>query len=191
MSEPLSPRVSPSAPGRGLAGSLQIPPVPEVPRPQARKLLHFRRPEERPFLAEERASITVLFGGLTATHERLIRAVLQGSGYRAERVPATSLTAYHLGRYFGNTGQCNPAYFTIGALIHYLGQLEAGGLSRSQIIDRYVFLTAGGCGPCRFGMYEAEYRLGLRNFFVLTRYNRSVLYAAAVLDLAQEIINMK
>jgi membrane-bound lytic murein transglycosylase B len=32
-----------------------------------------------------------------------------------------------------------------------------------------------------------EYRLGLRNFFVLTRYNRSVLYASAVYDLAQEI----
>ena len=32
-----------------------------------------------------------------------------------------------------------------------------------------------------------EYRLGLRNFFVLTRYNRSVLYASAVCDLAQEI----
>ena len=32
-----------------------------------------------------------------------------------------------------------------------------------------------------------EYRLGLRNFYVLTRYNRSALYAAAVYDLAQEI----
>lgn len=32
-----------------------------------------------------------------------------------------------------------------------------------------------------------EYRLGLRNFYVLTRYNRSVMYASAVEDLAQEI----
>jgi len=32
-----------------------------------------------------------------------------------------------------------------------------------------------------------EYRLGLRNFFVLTRYNRSVLYASAVYDLALEL----
>jgi membrane-bound lytic murein transglycosylase B len=33
----------------------------------------------------------------------------------------------------------------------------------------------------------AEYRLGLRNFYVLTRYNRSALYASAVQDLAQEL----
>ncbi|MBM3367829.1 MAG: lytic murein transglycosylase B [Betaproteobacteria bacterium] len=32
-----------------------------------------------------------------------------------------------------------------------------------------------------------EYRLGLRNFYVLTRYNRSSFYAAAVHDLAQEL----
>ena len=36
-----------------------------------------------------------------------------------------------------------------------------------------------------------EYRLGLRNFFVLTRYNRSALYACAVFDLAREIKNRK
>ncbi len=33
-----------------------------------------------------------------------------------------------------------------------------------------------------------EYRLGLRNFYALTRYNRSALYASAVFDLAQEIL---
>lgn len=32
-----------------------------------------------------------------------------------------------------------------------------------------------------------EYRLGMRNFYVLTRYNRSSFYAAAVYDLAQEL----
>jgi membrane-bound lytic murein transglycosylase B len=33
----------------------------------------------------------------------------------------------------------------------------------------------------------SEFRLGLRNFYVLTRYNRSALYASAVYDLALEI----
>ena len=41
--------------------------------------------------------------------------------------------------------------------------LEAQGLTKQQIIDNYVFFTAGSCGPCRFGMYEAEYRLALQN----------------------------
>ena len=36
-----------------------------------------------------------------------------------------------------------------------------------------------------------EYRLGLRNFYVLTRYNRSALYAAAVHDLSQELKNRR
>jgi membrane-bound lytic murein transglycosylase B len=33
----------------------------------------------------------------------------------------------------------------------------------------------------------SEFRVTLQNFFVLTRYNRSNLYAAAVLDLAAEL----
>jgi membrane-bound lytic murein transglycosylase B len=33
----------------------------------------------------------------------------------------------------------------------------------------------------------SEYRLGLRNFYVITRYNRSVMYASAVCDLAEAI----
>src|SRR5581483_1729657 len=49
------------------------------------------------------------------------------------------------------------------SLIQYLRQLERDGLSREDIIDRYVFFTAGTCGPCRFGMYEAEYRFALQN----------------------------
>ena len=47
--------------------------------------------------------------------------------------------------------------------MQYLQSLEEQGLTKQEIIDRYVFFTAGACGPCRFGMYEAEYRLALRN----------------------------
>jgi predicted nucleotide-binding protein (sugar kinase/HSP70/actin superfamily) len=36
-------------------------------------------------------------------------------------------------------------------------------MSRQEVIDKYVFFTAGSCGPCRFGMYEAEYRLAVQN----------------------------
>jgi membrane-bound lytic murein transglycosylase B len=34
---------------------------------------------------------------------------------------------------------------------------------------------------------ETEYRLGYRNFYVITRYNRSTFYAASVMDLAAEL----
>src|SRR5581483_3850711 len=67
------------------------------------------------------------------------------------------------GKEFGNNGQCNPTYFTVGNLVQYLQFLEKEGLSRQQILDNYVFFTAGSCGPCRFGMYEAEYRFALKN----------------------------
>ncbi len=62
-----------------------------------------------------------------------------------------------------NTGQCNPTYFTVGSLLSALHQLEAQGYSRRRIVDEFVFFTAGSCGPCRFGMYQSEYRLALQN----------------------------
>jgi len=30
-----------------------------------------------------------------------------------------------------------------------------------QVVDKYLFLTAGACGPCRFGTYVTEYRKAL------------------------------
>ena len=124
---------------------------------------HFRRPAERPFTAAERNRVTILFGGLTWKHEKLIQAVFQGSGYRCECLPNPDLRAYHLGRQFGNPGQCNPAYFTVGNLIRYLRGLEERGLQKQEILDNFVFFTSGSCGPCRFGMYESEYRMALEN----------------------------
>ena len=67
------------------------------------------------------------------------------------------------GKEYGNNGQCNPTYFTVGTSIKYLQTLEHRACPAQDIIDNYVFFTAGSCGPCRFGMYEAEYRLALQN----------------------------
>ena len=127
------------------------------------RVMHFRRPVERPFTAAERDHVTILFGGLTAKHEALIKSVFQAAGYRTEILSTADAAAFQLGKEYGNNGQCNPTYFTVGQLIKYLQHLESIGLSRQEIIDGYVFFTAGSCGPCRFGMYEAEYRLALQN----------------------------
>ncbi|HEY0308327.1 MAG TPA: hypothetical protein VGB94_09205 [Acidobacteriaceae bacterium] len=124
---------------------------------------HFHRPKERPFTAEERERVTVLFGGFTWKHERLIAAILRGSGYKCEMLPKPDVTAFAYGKEYGNNGQCNPTYFTIGNLIRHLRTLEEQGLSRERIVEEYIFFTAGSCGPCRFGMYESEYRLALEN----------------------------
>lgn len=126
-------------------------------------VVHFRRPVERPFTAEERDRVTILFGGLTARHDRLIQAVLQSCGHSCQALPQPDLPACLVGKEYCDNSICNPAYFTIGGLIRFLQQLEAAGLSRREILDRYVFFTAGSCGPCRFGMYEAQFRVALRN----------------------------
>ena len=125
-------------------------------------VVHYRLPPERSFTAEERDSVTILFGGLTVKHERLIQAAFDACGFHSQPLPQPDLAACLVGKQYCNPGVCNPAYFTVGNLVRYLQQLEASGLSRQEIIDRYVFFTAGSCGPCRFGMYEAEYRLALR-----------------------------
>ena len=66
--------------------------------------------------------------------------------------------AFQPARNSETTAQCNPTYFTVGNLVQHLQFLEKEGLPRQQILDNFVFFTAGSCGPCRFGMYEAEYR---------------------------------
>jgi len=130
---------------------------------EAKRIDHFKRPLENTFTKDQRANTTILFGGLTWKHEKLIKGVLQGLGYKASEIPTPSKKAFQLGKEYGNNGQCNPTYFTVGNLVEYLQDLEKSGLTKEQIINDYVFFTAGACGPCRFGMYEAEYRLALRN----------------------------
>jgi predicted nucleotide-binding protein (sugar kinase/HSP70/actin superfamily) len=124
---------------------------------------HFHKPIERPFTADQRARTTLLFGGLTWKHEKLVHGALEGLGYKCEVVPTPNVAAFQLGKEYGNNGQCNPTYFTVGNLVQYLQKLEESGIRKEDLINNYIFLTAGACGPCRFGMYEAEYRLALRN----------------------------
>ena len=123
----------------------------------------FKRPKERPFTKSERGHTMLLFGGLTWKHEKLVQGALEGLGYLAAPVPTPNVRAFQTGKEYGNNGQCNPTYFTVGNLVQHLQTLEEQGQTKQEIIDRYVFFTAGACGPCRFGMYEAEYRLALRN----------------------------
>ncbi len=124
---------------------------------------HYRRPVERPFVKADRHRTTILFGGLTTAHEQLITHALHGLGHEGEALPCPDVRAFQTGKEYGNPGQCNPNYFTVGNLVQHLQGLREAGASRDELIDRFVLVTGGACGPCRFGMYEAEYRLALRN----------------------------
>jgi predicted nucleotide-binding protein (sugar kinase/HSP70/actin superfamily) len=115
-----------------------------------------------PFTAEERDSVTILFGGLTWKHERLIEGLLAGAGYRCEHLPETDRAAHEIGKEFCASGLCNPVYFTVGNLIRFLRDKERLGISRADIVRKFVYFTAACGGPCRFGMYEAEFRTALR-----------------------------
>jgi predicted nucleotide-binding protein (sugar kinase/HSP70/actin superfamily) len=116
---------------------------------------------EYAFTAEERGSVTILFGGLTWKHERLIEGLLTGAGYRCQRLPETDRPAHELGKEFCASGLCNPVYFTVGNLIRFLQEREKAGLSRDEIVRKFVYFTAACGGPCRFGLYESEFRTAL------------------------------
>jgi len=119
---------------------------------------HDQHPEIDYASAEE--SI-VLFGGLTPLQDHLLWAAMQSLGGHYVVLPNPDNEAFQLGKAFGNRGQCNPTYFTSGNLIKYLQKLHKEGMSKEAIVRQYVFATASGCGPCRFGMYVTEYRKAL------------------------------
>jgi predicted nucleotide-binding protein (sugar kinase/HSP70/actin superfamily) len=128
-----------------------------------RQAAHFRAPEQRPFTEADAASTTILFGNLTPKHDALIEAVFQGCGYLCRALPTPRRANYETGVEYCNHGLCNPNYYTAGNLIDFLRDLQRDGLSAGEIVDRFVYFTIGGCGPCRFGMYESEYRQALED----------------------------
>lgn len=121
-------------------------------------------PVPRQFLAKDKATTTLLFGGLTMAHDYLVEGALTGLGYRVKHLDCPDNESLRYGKEFGNRGQCNPTYFTVGNLIKYLHHLrDVEGKSKEEIISRYLFVTSGSCGPCRFGTYVTEYRKALRD----------------------------
>lgn len=115
------------------------------------------------FTAEQRAHTTILHAGLTVAHDLFIQSAFRGLGYKVQAMDVPDNDALQMGREFGNRGQCNPTYFTVGNLVKHLKFLESEGMAKEDIIKNYIFSTAGSCGPCRFGTYVTEYRKALRD----------------------------
>ena len=116
------------------------------------------------FTSSQRAHTTILMGGLTRAQDILVRSGLDGLGYKVEALDVPDYEDLHVGKEYGNRGQCNPTYFTVGNLVKHLIDLrEKQGMTSQEVVEKYVFLTAGACGPCRFGTYVTEYRKALRD----------------------------
>ncbi len=129
---------------------------------------HYTAYRPRPFRREEREKVTILFGGLTWKHERLVQGALHNLNYKAEPLPNVSRADLDVGKELIDVGACCPTIFTTGNLISFL-KSKVQDHGRDYVVDRYAFLTAGACGPCRFGQYHESYTmaldgLGLRDF---------------------------
>lgn len=125
---------------------------------------HWVDENPKAFTKAERGTTTVLFGGLTLMQDAFIQAACTGIGYRFKALDVPDNASMQVGKEFGNRGQCNPTYFTVGNLVKYLIYLrDEKGIDTKTIIENYIFTTAGACGPCRFGLYVTEYRKALRD----------------------------
>ncbi|MGO4889086.1 2-hydroxyglutaryl-CoA dehydratase [Anaerobacillus sp. MEB173] len=121
-------------------------------------------PVPRQFLAKDKDSTTLLFGGLTMAHDYLVEGGLKGLGYNVQHLDCPDNDSLRFGKEYGNRGQCNPTYFTVGNLIKHLKHLRyVEGKTKEEIVRNYLFITSGSCGPCRFGTYVTEYRKALRD----------------------------
>src|ERR1700719_1422091 len=116
----------------------------------------------RPFRRDERDEVEILFGGLHWRLERVIQAVFENVGMRARPLPTASKDDLLLGRELADIGQCCPTSFVTGNLANFL-KSEAARIGAAETADKYIYLTAGAGGACRFGQYHQSYELALRN----------------------------
>jgi len=135
---------------------------------QLATVAHYTAYKPKPFTREERDRVTILFGGLTWKHERLIQGALQNMKYNAQPLPNIAREDLDAGKEMIDVGACCPTIFTTGSLVSFLKK-EVQAHGRQEVANNYIFLTAGACGPCRFGQYHESYAmvldgLGLRDF---------------------------
>jgi len=123
---------------------------------------HFRPYSPRPVTKEEMENLEILFGGLHWRAERMLQAVFENLGYKARPLPAATKDDLLLGRELADIGQCCPTSFTTGNLASFLRK-EAKQSGADQVAEKYIYVTAGSCGACRFGQYHESYELALRN----------------------------
>jgi predicted nucleotide-binding protein (sugar kinase/HSP70/actin superfamily) len=136
--------------------------------PELATIQHYTGYKPRPFARAQRKDTTILYGGLTWKHERLIQGVMHNLHYNAQPLPNIAREDLDTGKELIDVGACCPTIFTTGNLVNFLKK-EMSAHGESKVTDKFVFMTAGSCGPCRFGQYHQSYAmaldgLGLRDF---------------------------
>lgn len=129
---------------------------------------HYTAYKPQPFRRDERETVTLLYGGLTWKHERLMQGVMHNLGYNAEPLPNVSRADLDAGKEMIDVGACCPTTFVTGNLVNFL-KTETAKRPKEEVINKYVYLSAGACGACRFGQYHQSYTmaldtLGLKDF---------------------------
>jgi len=127
-----------------------------------------------PFLKSEKDKVTVLFNFVERRKSFFLRSFFKRNGFKYEDLGDYILEDVRWGKEYGNRMECNPMYFTGGSLLRNLFRIkEETGLSKEEIVEKYVFVGGGGqCGPCRYGMYPQEYLkalddAGFKNFRII------------------------
>ena len=112
----------------------------------------------------------------------MIEGLLAGAGYLCQRLPETDRAAHDVAQEYCASGLCNPVYFTVGNLLQHLRRLQESEQSAAEIVKKYAYFTAACGGPCRFGLYEAEFRTalaaGFEGFRVLSFSQDHGIYAS-------------
>src|SRR5512134_489057 len=88
----------------------------------------------REFTADQRSHTTILVSGLTMAHDLFIQSALRGIGYKVMALDTPDNDALQFGREYGNRGQCNPTYFTVGNLVKHLDHLREQGMATKDIV---------------------------------------------------------
>ncbi|MFO1329177.1 MAG: hypothetical protein U1F56_17590 [Rubrivivax sp.] len=134
-----------------------------APRPPGRHVAQpYRAYSPEPFTPEERGQVELLIGNLHWRVEELFLGLIENLGHRGRVLPVATKADLMTGREVADIGQCSPTSFTTGNLTNFLRR-EAERLGPEQVRRRYVYITAGSCGACRFGQYHQSYELALRN----------------------------
>lgn len=107
----------------------------------------------------DKDKVTIIYNMVERRKSYFLQAYFHRAGYNYRDLGDHVNEDLRLGREWGTRMQCNPMYFTSGSIVRNLLKLEEEtGLSKEEIVKKYVFLGGGGqCGPCRYGMYPQEY----------------------------------